>query len=139
MRFWELIFEQRRHNKKPTEPAAQKGAATRSKTAETEEQAKGLKKQWTQDMVLRTSGSGPKVHYYTSSYSTCKTQWVSKEQTSLGEPVQVREPEEQTTEYQKLTGFTAAGKKYISLRSLLLKQKKETTGAGIVMAGKCFA
>lgn len=118
MRFWELVFGRRRHNKKPAELATQNDAAAPSKTAETEEQAESWGKQWTQEMVLRISGNGPKVYYYTSSYSTCKIQWVSKKQTSLGEPVQVRDPEEQTTEYPKNTGFTAAGRKYISLRQL---------------------
>lgn len=119
MRFWERLFGKKENNpcKNTQIPMVDVKAEMQDAVAQ-EEETKTPSAPWTGDLLLKMIDNGRKAQYYGNTYSTYKVLWVSREKSSDGGPYFVRNPEEETTEYPKTTGFSAAGKKYLSLRQL---------------------
>lgn len=82
---------------------------------------------WTGDMVLEECGCGDRVRYHDYMSFSTKIRWVSREKDGEGNPVTVREPQEQTTEFPDDSCFYAAGKKYKSIRQLFARMDETGT------------
>lgn len=63
-------------------------------------------------MEPKACGSGTKVDYDCSMYSTQRIRWVSKEKNELGEPLSVRIPSETSQKFSYFGDFIADGKTY---------------------------
>lgn len=63
-------------------------------------------------MEPKVCGSGTKVDYDYSMYSTQRIRWVSREKNELGEPLSVRIPSETSQKFSYFRDFIADGKTY---------------------------
>ena len=63
-------------------------------------------------MEPKAYGSGTKVNYDLSMYSTQRIRWVSREKNGLGEPLSVRIPSQTSQKFSLFGDFFADGKPY---------------------------
>lgn len=82
---------------------------------------------WSGRMVLTVTGSGPKVDYPNSCYSSSKLLWVSRESSDDGSPLQSRTPSEHSTVFNYAGGFKAAGRSYSALEQLFVEHDDTKT------------
>lgn len=82
---------------------------------------------WSGEMAPEVCGSGPKLDYPRSMYSSVNLRWASLERDAEGRPVRVREPSESRRTYPVSSGFTAAGMRYRDIRQLYVEHDRYKT------------